>query len=77
MRPIAHAPGLACHFHPHFDCPEDVELNERDFEAHPRDVIPDEFAPRGAFWWYAPTKIQYMYIYIYIYIYIFILDFDI
>jgi len=49
----AHAPGLACHFHPHFDCPEDVELNERDFEAHPRDVIPDEFAHRGAFWWYA------------------------
>ncbi len=28
-------------------------MPERDFEAHPRDVIPGEFAHRGAFWWYA------------------------
>jgi len=30
-----------------------VELEERDFESHPKDVIPHEFADRGAFWWYA------------------------
>lgn len=48
-----HAPGVACHFQSHFDCDEKVELDEEDFEAHPADVIPQQFAGRGSFWWYA------------------------
>ena len=48
-----HAPGVRCHFLSHFDCGEEEDLEEADFEAHPRDVIPQGFVGRGSFWWYA------------------------
>ena len=44
---------MPCHFVSHFICPHDVKLEEEDFESHPKDVIPHDFAERGAFWWYA------------------------
>jgi hypothetical protein len=48
-----HAPGVRCHFLSHFDCGEEEDLEEADFEAHPKDVIPAAFVGRGSFWWYA------------------------
>lgn len=48
-----HVPGVACHFHPHFDCEASQDFQQPEFESHPRDVIPAEYSGRGSFWWYA------------------------
>ena len=48
-----HASGVACHFHPHFDCEASQDFQQPEFESHPRDVIPAEYSGRGSFWWYA------------------------
>jgi len=48
-----HASGVACHFHPHFDCEASQDFQQPEFESHPRDVIPAEYSGRGSFWWYS------------------------
>ena len=64
----ADAPGVACHFDPHFPgCgpgtgPGEVPAGEfealpaPDFEAHPAAVVPAEYAGRGVFWWYTQAR---------------------